>query len=147
MKFNIKSIILGIIISVVFLMFAVYGTKLSYKEPNYDKYCNKSIIPRTIENKTQISEDYQSCYGKYNKARENYSKNLFIISLIASLVVIIISSLFIQVENVSAGLMLGSLFFIIYGTGNYWRYMEDVVRFLILGGVLSVLIYLGYKLK
>jgi hypothetical protein len=35
---DIKEIILGLIIAVVFLMFSVYGTKLIYPEPMYDDY-------------------------------------------------------------------------------------------------------------
>jgi len=40
--------------------------------------------------------------------------------------------------------MLGSLVFIIYGTGRYWNYMDDLMRFIILGISLGILIYIAY---
>jgi hypothetical protein len=49
--------------------------------------------------------------------------------------------------SVSGRLMLGSLFFVIYGTGSYWRYMDDFIRFIILGLALGILIFIGYKIS
>ena len=180
MNWDIKNIILGIIIAVVFLMFAVYGTKLIYDEPNYEDFCNISFdrpiiikepssnCPQNfgeINNKTEecfenkgepvnvyndrgcvIDIKCDTCREAWDKVNEDYSKNLFIISIIISLIAIFISALFIQVSSVSGGLMLGSLFYLIYGTGRYWQYMNDWLRFVILGIALVILIYLGYKL-
>ncbi len=148
---KIKEIILGLIIAVVFLMFAVYGTKLIYDSPDYNDYCEKyppapqekNLTNHTFEN--QLNE--RDCYINYEKVRKDYSKNLFIISIIVSILVILISSFTIKIESVSGGLMLGSLMFIIYGTGGYWQYMDDLLRFIILGLALGVLIYIGYKLN
>jgi hypothetical protein len=148
---KIKEIILGLIIAVVFLMFAVYGTKLIYDSPDYGEYCEKyppapqekNLTNRTFGN--QLNE--RDCYINYEKARKDYSKNMFIISIIISTLAILISSFIIKVETISGGLMLGSLMFLIYGTGGYWRYMDDLLRFGILGLALGVLIYIGYKLN
>jgi len=92
-----------------------------------------------------ITCDY--CRQDYNEARESYSKNIFIISIIFSLVIIIISALLIKIESVSGGLMLGSLMFIIYGTVGYWEYTGKLLRFIILGISLLILIYIGYWLS
>ena len=152
---KIKDLILGLIIAVVFLMFAVYGTNLLYQAPEYDDYCDESTRPiaspidKEIINETELQEfetQQKDCYDEFDAAREPYSKNLFILTLIFSILIIVISILFIHVESVSGGLMLGSLFFLIYGTGSYWRYMDDLIRFLILGLALGVLIYTGYWL-
>jgi len=86
------------------------------------------------------------CNLDFEKANEAYSKNLFIISVIISVIAIAIAAFFFSVEAVSGGLMFGSLMFLIYGTGNYWRYMNDWLRFIILGIALIVLIYIGYKI-
>jgi len=40
--------------------------------------------------------------------------------------------------------MFGSLMFIIYGTGRYWDYMDDFMRFIIVGIALGILIYVAY---
>jgi len=149
----IKNIVLGLIIAVVFLMFSVYGTKLIYNVPDYSDYCGKDKEPailidgnRTAEKIKEIENEFRVCQEQFDEAREKYSKNLFIISLVFSLIIIIISALYIHVENVSGGLMLGALFFIIYGTGSYWRYMEDLLRFIVLGVALIVLIFVGFRI-
>lgn len=172
---NIKNLLLGIVIAVIFLMFFVYGTKLVYDEPQYDKFCNQTYYyPEKIVNcsfNSELQKQMTDCYNQrgipryeyddngcekslicdlcslnYDDANKNYSKNLFLISLIVSLIVITISVILIKVSAVSGGLMLGSLFYIIYGTARYWEFMEDVLRFVILGLALVILIWLAYYL-
>ncbi len=173
---KIKNIIIGIIIAVVFLMFAVYGTKLVYDAPVYEDFC-KDNYPAPLEKignctiSSELNLKIQDCYNQrgnpisvydeqgcqkdvncdlcqinWDETQEHYSKNLFIISLIVGLIVIIISAFFLNVESVSGGLMFGSLMYIIYGTGSYWRFMNDWLRFIILGIALGILIYVGYRL-
>ena len=173
---NVKNLLLGIVIAVIFLMFFVYGTKLVYDEPEYDKFCNYSYYyPEKIINcsfNSELQKQMQDCYNQrgipryeydangcetsltcdlcsleYEEASKDYSKNLFLISLIIGIIVIAVSVIFIKVPAVSGGLMLGSLFFIIYGTTGYWRFMEDVLRFVILGLTLFILIWLAYYLS
>lgn len=173
---DVKNLIIGAIISVILVMFLAYGTNLVYKSPDYNTYCNYTNIMPAKPNincnlSQQVDLKIQSCYSSqgtpmpvydengcqrdvtcstcnkdYEKADESYSQNMFIISLIVGIVIIIISALFIPVPSVAGGLMLGSLFFIIYGTARYWRFMNDWLRFIILGIVLAILIYLGYRL-
>jgi uncharacterized membrane protein len=170
---NVKNLLLGIVISVIFVMFFVYGTKLVYEEPKYEDYCNYSYYyPEKTVNcsfNAELQKEMQDCVNQrgnvryeydsngceksltcdlcgleYEEASKNYSKNLFLISLIIGIIVIAVSVIFIKVSAVSGGLMLGSLFFIIYGTSRYWEFMEDVLRFVILGLTLFILIWLAY---
>jgi hypothetical protein len=139
---KIKEVLLGIIIAVVLLMFLVFGSKLVYDSPEYEDYCDYSRI-----NVSENNGYYQECSEGYDSARENYSKKMFILSLIVGVIVIVGSAVFININSVSGGLMFGSLMFVIYGTGSYWQYMNDWVRFVILGLALGVLIYVGYWLS
>jgi hypothetical protein len=153
---KIKEILLGIAISIIFLMFCVFGTKLIYDTPKYEDYCNYSQITPTAYDKMNLNnselqaqaqaqqDTYTECSKLYETANKDYSKNMFIISLIFGIIVIIICTIFIEVNSISGGLMLGSLMFIIYGTGRYWSYMDDLTRFIILGIALCVLIYVAY---
>ncbi len=173
---NIKNWLLGIAIAVIFFMFCVYGTKLIYNSPERNDFCNVSYsypekIPEqgcniSSELQTRINECYNSegipryeydngcikeivcdfCNEEFNKANSEYTKNLFLISLIMGIIAIMISVILIGISPVSGGLMLGSLFFMIYGTAGYWRFMEDLFRFIILGIVLLILIWLAYWL-
>jgi RsiW-degrading membrane proteinase PrsW (M82 family) len=149
---KIKEVLLGIIIGVIFLMFCVFGTKLIYEIPKYDDYCNLSKFSPAINisnaSEIQIQDNYYNeCTNKYELANKNYSKNMFIISLIIGLLIIIFSVIFIEINSVSGGLMFGSLMFIIYGTSRYWNYMDDLLRFIILGISLGVLIYIAYLIN
>lgn len=158
-------------------MFFVYGTKLVYDEPNYDDYCNQSYyypekFSANCTMSLELQKEVNNCYNQrgipiyeydengceksltcdfcsrdYDEANKNYSKNLFLISLIIGIMVISISVIFIKVSAVSGGLMLGSLFYIIYGTARYWEFMEDILRFVILGMALFILIWLAYYLS
>ncbi|OGJ12658.1 hypothetical protein A3K82_02210 [Candidatus Pacearchaeota archaeon RBG_19FT_COMBO_34_9] len=173
---NIKNWLLGIAIAVIFFMFCVFGTKLIYDSPERENFCNVSYpYPERIseqvcnissELQAKIDECYNNegipryeyengcikdmtcdfCNKEFSKANSAYTKNLFLISLIIGVISIMISVLLIKISAVSGGLMLGSLFFIIYGTGGYWRFMEDLLRFAILGIVLFILIWLAYWL-
>ena len=140
---NIKQILLGIIIGVVLLMFLVFGAKLIYETPQYDKYCNYTQIYEKNDTslQTQLS---QQCSQNYDTASKNYSQKMFVLSLIIGVLIITGSVIFIENHPVSGGFMFGSLMFLIYGTGGYWRYMNDWLRFIILGIALGILVYVSY---
>ncbi len=142
---KIKEIILGIARAIIFLMFCVFGTKLIYDEPKYEDYCDYQEFSETdYINESYYTQVYRECSDKYNEANKDYSKKMFIISLIFGILVIVGCTIFISTNSISGGLMFGSLMFIIYGTGRYWNYMDDLVRFIILSIALVVLIYVSY---
>jgi len=177
---NIKSLVLGAIIAFVFFFFCIYGTKLIYPNPEYNKFCNINFYEYSMPNKIAVTNcsynavlekekkdcsdskgrpeaEYNNdgcekaikcnmCELDFQKADEKYSKNLFIIAVVFSLIVIAISAFFVAIESVSGGLMFGSLMFLIYGIGGYWRYMNDWLRFIILGIALIILIIISYKI-
>ena len=175
MTIDIKHLLLGIVIAIIFFMFCVFGIKLIYTGPAYEDFCNNSYYEKipsnctmSIELKNKVNECYSKegipryeydeegcekdltcdlCNKDFENANKNYTKNLFLISLILGLIIIAVSVLFIKISTISGGLMAGSIFFMIYGTGGYWNFMDDLVRFAILGVVLSTLIWLAYYLK
>ena len=96
------------------------------------------------ENGCQVAKECTFCQQDYNKARNIYFRNVFIISGIVGIIAIIIGAV-LNIMSVSAGLFGGGVLTIIYGTTNYWSELADWARFIILGIALAVLIYLGYK--
>ena len=167
---NVKNVVIGIVIAFVFLLFCVYGTNLLYKAPNYNTYCNVSVPPYTENITQQICESqngtwiaqniqcikapcpqgycdyYSKCSPLFDAANKSYAQNLFIISIVISLIVIMIGAFLISVPSVSGGLMFGALMYLIYGTARYWGFMDNWLRFIILGVALVILIYIGYKI-
>ena len=151
-KFNWRHIILAIIIAIFFLMFLVFGTKLIYPNPEYGNFCAEQITKILPENlsKEQAAEENQrfiECQERYDAALRNYSNNLFLFTIIFVVIIVALSLLLIKNEAVSGGLLLGSLFYLIYGTSAYWRFMNDIYRFIALGIGLLVLIYIGYRVS
>lgn len=132
---------MGVIIGVVLLMFLVFGAKLIYESPEYNDFCDWKIYEKNLTEQNKVSEE---CTEKYDSAREIFSKKMFLLSLIVGVLIIVSSAIFVDINTISGGTMFGSLMFIIHGTGSYWRYMDDLARFIILGVALGVLIYLGY---
>ncbi len=143
---KIKEIILGLAIAIIFLMFCIFGTKLIYDSPDYEDYCDYEELSKIDYSNDSVynSEIYKQCSEEYEKADKDYSKNMFIISLIFGVLVIAGCAIFVSINSISGGLMFGSLMFIISGTGRYWNYMDDLMRFIILGIALGVLIYVAY---
>lgn len=153
---KVKETLIGVAIAIIFLMFCVFGTKLIYDEPRYEEYCDYSVIyppaeydenfsdSELQEHRKEQQEMYQKCNEEYDLANKEYSKNMFIISLIFGVLIISLGMIFININSISGGLMFGSLMFIIYGTNRYWGYMDDLMRFIILGIALGFLIYVAY---
>lgn len=106
---------------------------------------NETILRCT---RTLSSEGYcspsQECYALFNVAQERHDRIYFIIALIIGITVFTVSSIM-GLVSVSAGLMVGSILTMLVATMRYWRHSNEVLRVAILGIVLAILIWLGYK--
>ena len=121
--------------------------KLNLAYDNLRKNCaakKADVLYEYDENGCQVAKECTFCQQDYNKARNIYFRNVFIISGIVGIIAIIIGAV-LNIMSVSAGLFGGGVLTIIYGTTNYWSELADWARFIILGIALAVLIYLGYK--
>ena len=87
----------------------------------------------------------ETCQVEFDKVDEHYNRNVFIITSIVGLLALIVGGVLLSVEGVSAGIMGGGILTIIYGTIRFWTNLPDYGRFTILGIVLAVLIWVGYK--
>ena len=167
---KLKRTILGISIAIILALFVGYGINTFYKPPKYEDFCNESIRVKIISTEeeclsvggqwnvhpeTPIGEDKPiikgfcnpnfTCEKEYRDVSEIYNRNVFIIAVIAGLISVILGGIILKLESVSSGVMGGGVLLIIYGTIRYWGDLADVGRFIILGLVLAVLIWIGYK--
>lgn len=85
------------------------------------------------------------CQKDFDSTANVYRRNAFIIWVIAGLAAIMASFFLMAVEAVSTAFVFAGLVSLIVGTIGYWSAMQDYLRFVILGLVLAVLIYIGYK--
>lgn len=161
---NIKSFILSIIIAIVLSSFIIYLVESFHPTPKWEDYCGEIRYPKTIGDKGEIINitqescetndgakwmnnycDYEyECRKKYETANEKHRSIIFFVAVPAGLVAVALG-LFLVLPSVSSGLMLGGVFLTIYGTSNYWDKFSNWIKVLILGIVLLVLIWLGYK--
>jgi len=91
-------------------------------------------------------DQYYTCQKDFEAASEPYNKIVFIVTLILGISAVLAGGLFLKkVLSVSSGVMGGGILTIIYGTIRYWGNMPDKLRFIVLGLVLGILIWISYK--
>ena len=99
----------------------------------------------TDEDGCQVAKECDMCNKEFRDTSEIYNRNVFIVTAILGLIFVTLGGIILKLESVSTGIMGGGVLTIIYGTLRYWGDMADVGRFIILGFVLGVLIWIGYK--
>ena len=142
---KVKKWLLAIGIAIIFTMFINHGVNTFYDNPDYLDYCDEEEF-RSLK----IGEVPQpkpidiECKQNYQNARDVFEKNAFII-LIISGIIAVIAGVLIQVESISYGLLIGGILNLFIATVRYWSKLGEPLRFILLGIVLAILIYMAYK--
>ena len=160
---GIKEVILGIVIAILLAMTIGYGINTFYEKPEYRDFCpnvydkynesscesaggtwlndsknNQTNVPRALNR----CKEPEGCSEEYNKAREKYSRNIFLITLPLGIAIVIIGAAVFGLEFIGAGLMGGGVLTILYGVTSYWRYSEDVLKFILsLLGLIIIIVF------
>ncbi|MFQ5531554.1 MAG: hypothetical protein ACE5ES_02980, partial [Candidatus Nanoarchaeia archaeon] len=92
-----------------------------------------------------IVADGKNCYDLYDNAREQYSKNIFLIALPLGIIILFAGAFVFGLEAVGAGLMGGGVGIIIYGIGGFWRFAQDWLKFILSLIGLIILIWFAYR--
>lgn len=166
---KVRKVILSVAIAILFVMFIAYAIESVYPSPKYERYCpsptinpvNESectavngtwiVYPVETMNGKQFPagvsgycDTYTECAQPWEDAQESYNRNLFFISIIIGLIVVVLSLVF-SVEAVGSGLMGGGVLLMIYGTIRYWGALSDILRTVMIGIALGILIWIGYR--
>lgn len=167
---KVRKVILSIAIAILFVLFVAYAIETIYPSPTYEKFCptvtqsfvnqsdceannftwvnttpaNVPSPEKTVPVATGYCDTYTQCNQKFTDASAPYNRNVFFISIVIGLLVVIISLVF-AVESVGAGLMGGGVLLMIYGTIRYWGSLSNILRTIMIGIALLVLIWIGYK--
>lgn len=161
-----KNVVLGFAIFILTMFVAVYGINTFYEKPQYSDFCDELKTPKLIENEVQCVEiggiwtgysydreiDIKGycdrdfiCREEFDNALETYSKNVFVIAVPLGILIIVLGTFIFHLTPVGIGLMFGGVGTLIYGAGGYWRYSENLFKFLISLVGLVVLIFLAYR--
>jgi len=170
---NIKNIVLGMAIIVLTMFVTIYGINTFYERPEYKDFCGEFKTAEIINDQDRCEEiggqwaDYNTgdvrrealngellkgfcdrdytCRQNYDSAMEKYSKNIFLIALPLGILIIFLGAYLFSLEAVGAGLMGGGVGTLIYGSGGYWRYADDRLKFVLSLVGLVALIFFAYK--
>ncbi|MBU2104914.1 MAG: hypothetical protein KKF67_04055 [Nanoarchaeota archaeon] len=165
---KIKEIIFGIAIIVLMIFVSVYGISTFLPKPQYEDYCTPVKTAEYIETEARCIEVGGSwgsygeircvtepcptgycdreyyCRQDYDNALEVRSKKVFYVAIPLGVLILLVGGFLFYLESVGAGLMGGGVGTIIYGAGVYWRYGDDLFRFIISLLGLGAVIYLTY---
>lgn len=86
-----------------------------------------------------------TCFDRYDDAREIRARNVFFIAIPVGVLIIALGAFLFKLESVGGGLMAGGVGTLIYGSGGYWQYAENLIKFLISLIGLVILIFVAYK--
>ena len=164
---KIKDVILGIAIIVLTIFVTYYGISTIFPKPNYEEFCKPELVNVYVDNSTDCDarggiwnpnygiepvkgtpngycDLYTKCNAEFTQVDRERSKKVFFIALPLGLIVIVLGAFFFGLEAVGAGLMGGGVGTLIYGSGAYWPYSQNWIRFLISLVGLVILIWLIY---
>ena len=172
--FNIKNLVLGIGIVVVFALVLWQGIEAFYPTPEYSDFCedykraevvdtresceeigglwnaHDGLRPKTVGGEPEIEgwcERDFTCRQEYEDARDKHSKIVFIISLIVGIIVLFIGYGYLSVEPVGSALIGGGIWSIFFGSVVNWRNFSSVWRFVLLLLALIIIIWITLKLN
>jgi len=171
-----KNLIFGIGIIIVFGLVLWQGIETFSPSPEYSDFCDEFKTAEVIENRDQCeaiggrwnadgfprpirSVDGESievagfcerdftCRGEYEEARDAHSWVVFVVSLIAGLIVLVVGYSILKVEPVGSALIGSGVWAIFWGSAINWRNFSSIWRFLLLLLALAVLIGFAMRLN
>ncbi|MBI2143140.1 hypothetical protein HYU20_02255 [Candidatus Woesearchaeota archaeon] len=91
------------------------------------------------------TEAYCELCGKmFNDVNNRRNSNVFVILVVFG-VAAIMAGIVVKAEAVANGFLFGGILSLIIAAIRNWGQLQDIVKFLILGAVLALLIWIGYK--
>jgi len=164
---KIKDVILGIAIIVLTIFVTYYGINTFLPSPDYNTFCNQENFNVYVNTSVQCEnlggrwnpaygaapikttpEGYcditYTCQKEFDLANKERSRKVFFIALPLGIAIIALGAFLFGLEFVGAGLMGGGVGTLIYGSGAYWPYSQNWIRFLISLIGLVILIWFAY---
>lgn len=147
---NVKNLILGIGIVIVFALVLWQGIEAFSPSPQWNDFCGDvEPIPRPLEGEAipESKDNFKECRQNYDEARDAHSKIVFFVALIVGIITVIIGYTILSTEPVGSALIGSGIWAIFWGSLINWRNFASVWRFVLLLLALVLLIWLTLKLN
>ena len=169
---NLKNVSLTVGIAVLSALFIYFLIDVFYAEPLYDKYCDYNrYMPKVMPvekvcpeftnypNCGELTVMYKydekgciiggicdDCNKKYDEARKGFSKNMFLITALIGIILILIG-LYVPLtyDAIASGVIFGGILTLIQGTMRAFGDFGKITKVIVLGVELGLLLYVGYK--
>jgi hypothetical protein len=165
---DIKKTIISIAIAIIFVLFIGYGIEVFDRNAKMEEFCpnvydidNEADCakeggiwgdefargPKPVMDSGEIREfcsQPYDCYDNWGLETSKHDKVVFVVSVIVGILAII-GGMLLKKDAISTGILGGAVLLLLYGTIRYWRHANDILKFVLLGIVLAVLIWIGYK--
>lgn len=179
---NVKNLVLGIGIFIVYLLVLNYGIEAFYPSPQYDSYCTNNIygypaIQKIDENVTcsrvptpqeqsvcfasggnLVADTFDSegctltykcdmCNKQFTDDQKVHSQRVFIISIIAGIITLLLGFMILTMEPVGSALMASGVGAMVYGSMRNWQNLSNIWRFVLLLASLILLIWIAIRIN
>jgi hypothetical protein len=167
---NLKNIILGIGIIIVFGLLLWQGIETFHPSPQYEDYCglrldkripminqetceelggrwNSHDYPLPETNITGYCDEDFTCRQQFEDAQKLHSQVAFYVSLIAGLIVLILGITILHMEPVGSALIGSGIWALFWGSAINWRNFTSGIRFTLLLVAFIFIIYVTLRLN
>ena len=145
---KILKIVYTFFLGLILALFVGLGISTFYpspKMPVYPETIPFSKSEPTPEEQQKVKE-YDTKIREYQSVSQQYNRNVSIISLIAAVLLLVVSLIFEKRNQVIAnGVLLGGLFTLLYSIGRGLSSEDSRLTFITVTVVLVIALYLGYR--
>lgn len=139
---NVLKLVYTFFLGIIIATFIGIGINTFYPAPEYPEYSPSSYSEDSVSESNNNSD---AQYKEYEKKSNEYYRNISIMLLIASCVLVALSlALERKIKVISYGIMLGGLFTLLYSIGTSIAAQNEKYSFLVITAGLAVILYLGY---
>lgn len=171
---NVKNLVLGLGIVILFTLVLWQGVEAFYPSPNYSDFCpevrtaeyvdnsvrcaelggkwNSDLYAKPVDPDSSIREagycdlDYY-CREEYDSARDSHSQKVFFISIVVAIFAFAVGYFVLSVEPVGSALIGSGFWSVFWGSVINWSNFSNIWRFLLLLIALVFVVWLALRLN
>lgn len=144
---NILKIVYTFFLGIFIALFIGLGISTFYEgplQPEYPSEVSMEKTPQTVPTEAQLR--YETDMKQYQVDYQSYSRNVSIIALASSVLLLVVSFILVGRNKVMTnGIMLGGLFTLVYAIIRAGMSEDTKYTFVAVTVGLAVVIYLGYR--